>query len=224
MATSPEIDRELAALRKEIYEARSLIIKTDNLLKTLHSDLKAVGARQVNAERKHFIGHVAAYVVFGVIMAGGAHLYATGAVEGERTAIRELQSEAIAARENARVAMKEAEQTQTAFELASEDAMAIYQSLHSSDASERAEGMAQLGRINRSNLSPLASVVLAAREDQLREGLARSAYERGSAQYRKKNMKAIRSRGNKSTELSVQSKSMYPQSKKWSPVSILKHG
>ena len=40
-----DLERELADIRREVIEGRNLVIRTDNLLKTLHSEVKAFGAR-----------------------------------------------------------------------------------------------------------------------------------------------------------------------------------
>ena len=44
MAT--ETDKGLDDIRREVIESRNLVIKTDNLLKNLHAELKVVGKRQ----------------------------------------------------------------------------------------------------------------------------------------------------------------------------------
>src|SRR5689334_8097455 len=56
------IDRELAELRKEVLESRNLVIKTDNLLKNLFAELKAVAKKNDDQYRRTWFASGAAYL------------------------------------------------------------------------------------------------------------------------------------------------------------------
>src|SRR5258708_19595292 len=80
---------DLSLLRKEVIEARNLIIKTDNLLKNLHAELKQMGRKHEEQEKRHWMTSVTAYIAFAVIAAAGAIAYARAEV---RTAPDEAQT------------------------------------------------------------------------------------------------------------------------------------
>ena len=58
-----DLERELADIRREVIEGRNLVIRTDNLLKTLHSEVKSFGVRQKEFERKLRLSSAAAYAL-----------------------------------------------------------------------------------------------------------------------------------------------------------------
>ena len=71
--TKPESDnKELSEIRKEVIEARNLVIKTDNLLKNLHAEVKAVGKRHEDFQRRQWISSGVAYAMFAILAVGGA--------------------------------------------------------------------------------------------------------------------------------------------------------
>src|SRR3954470_18513345 len=72
MAT--DTDKSLDDIRREVIEARNLVIKTDNLLKNLHAELKGVGKRQEDFQKHLWISSAAAYVLFLVLVVVGASL------------------------------------------------------------------------------------------------------------------------------------------------------
>ena len=60
-------ERDLSDLRREVIESRNLVIKTDNLLKNLHAELKHMGRKQEQFEKRHMATSVAAYILFAAI-------------------------------------------------------------------------------------------------------------------------------------------------------------
>src|SRR5205823_12869213 len=77
-------DRDLEILRREIIESRNLVIKTDNLLKNLHAELKQMGRKQELFEKRHMATSVAAYVLFAAIATLGAFTFARSEIRGAR--------------------------------------------------------------------------------------------------------------------------------------------
>ena len=77
-------ERDLEILRREVIESRNLVIKTDNLLKNLHAELKQMGRKQELFEKRHMMTSVAAYVLFATIATLGAFAFARSEIRGAR--------------------------------------------------------------------------------------------------------------------------------------------
>src|SRR5438874_11104633 len=82
-------DRDLEILRREVIESRNLVIKTDNLLKNLHAELKQMGRKQEMFESRHWMTSVVAYLIFTILLGLGAYSLA-------RAEIRVAREEAVA--------------------------------------------------------------------------------------------------------------------------------
>jgi TolA-binding protein len=63
-----EFDEELRDIKREIIESRGLIIKTNNLTNALAADLKSIGKRQQNFERRAFWNSAAANLLFVIVV------------------------------------------------------------------------------------------------------------------------------------------------------------
>ena len=63
---------ELARLREEVVNTRNVTIKTDNVIKNLSAEVKAITDKQARQERKTLINSVAAYFLFVVLITGGS--------------------------------------------------------------------------------------------------------------------------------------------------------
>lgn len=63
-----EFDDQLRDLKREIIESRGMIIKTNNLTNALAADLKSIGKRQHNSERRAFWNSAAANLLFVVVV------------------------------------------------------------------------------------------------------------------------------------------------------------
>ena len=61
-----DFDDELRDIKREIIESRGLIIKTNNLTNALASDIKSIGKRQQNFERRAFWNSAAVNLLFSV--------------------------------------------------------------------------------------------------------------------------------------------------------------
>ena len=85
-------DGDLSTLRKELIEARNLVIKTDNLLKNLHAELKQMGRKHEEQEKRHWMTSVTAYIGFAVIAGAGAIAYANAEGKVKDTPYREKTS------------------------------------------------------------------------------------------------------------------------------------
>src|SRR3989454_4371546 len=78
-------DGDISTLRKELIEARNLVIKTDTLLKNLHAELKQMGRKHEEQEKRHWMTSVTAYIGFAVIAGVGAIAYANAEVRTARS-------------------------------------------------------------------------------------------------------------------------------------------
>ena len=103
-------DGDISTLRKELIEARNLVIKTDNLLKNLHAELKQMGRRHEEQEKRHWMTSVTAYIGFAVIAGAGAIAYANAEVRTARSDAQANEARAAALQKDAEK-IKAAEQT-----------------------------------------------------------------------------------------------------------------
>ena len=72
-----ELDKGLEEICREVIESRNLVIKTDNLLKNLHAELKMVGKRQEDFQKRQWISSGVAYAGFAILCVTGAILVST---------------------------------------------------------------------------------------------------------------------------------------------------
>lgn len=68
------VAEELTRLREEVMNTRNLTIKTDNLIKSLGSEIKTIARRHGGQERKLLFNSAVAYVLFVAVIAGGLWL------------------------------------------------------------------------------------------------------------------------------------------------------
>jgi len=62
-----DADEEIREIKKEVIEARGLIIKSNNLTNSLAADIKSIGKRQVGYERRFNLNSGIAYVLFAAL-------------------------------------------------------------------------------------------------------------------------------------------------------------
>src|SRR5947209_15772273 len=67
-----EVEKGFDEIRREVIESRNLVIKTDNLLKNLHAEVKMVGKRQEDFQKRQFLSSAVAYALFAAIAIAGA--------------------------------------------------------------------------------------------------------------------------------------------------------
>ena len=184
----PSERREFSELRKEVVEARNLIIKTDNLLKNMHAELKRVGDRQEEFARRRFFSSAVAYVLFALLAALGAFSVAKtdSAREREQSAAaeskaRELQQKYEALQHN-----------DLARSEASEKAARVFDQLASEkEGAGLSQAMANALRVDRKLLSALETKALDDRVATLKTQVAQAALERGNAAVRRNEHKAV---------------------------------
>ncbi|RMG16831.1 MAG: hypothetical protein D6729_10170 [Deltaproteobacteria bacterium] len=183
------VEKEIAALRQEVYEARGLIIKSDNLLRNLHAELKAIAKKQQEAERRHFVGHVVSLILFAVLAGAGAYLATTLAVAAERASATKALEAARKAAEEAKAREAEVVAEEKAREEAVQRALALWRRLESEDPAEREAALEEAAALDLAKAGPLAEEAVGRRVRQLLEARARAAWERGREAFKKQQMK-----------------------------------
>ncbi len=179
---------EYAVLRKEIVEARNLIIKTDNLLKNLHAELKQMGRKHDEQEKRHWMTSVTAYIAFVILAAVGAIAYA-------RAEVRTARDEASANESRAIALQKDAEKIKAADQVrkdASEKAMSVYQMLGTEkEGPGLNQAMQQALHLDRSQLSALEARAIDDRTAGMKQKMADMALAAGQRAFRQQDWKGV---------------------------------
>ncbi|HUJ24841.1 MAG TPA: tetratricopeptide repeat protein [Myxococcales bacterium] len=180
-AAPPPAHNEMASLRKEVLEARNLIIKTDNLLKNLHAEVKKLGDRAEEQENRHWMTSVTAYVVFAVMAAVAAIAYA-------RSEVRSAREEAQGLEARAAGLQKEAEKIKAADQVrrdASEKALRVYDLLGSEkEGPGLNQALQQSLHLDRAQISALEGKAIDDRTAGMKARMAEAALAAGSTAYR----------------------------------------
>ncbi len=192
MSSERQFAAEIASLRKEIFETRNLVIKTDNLLKTFHLELKEVGRNHAHTARRHLLSNVAAYSVIGVLglafaLTYGAVLQRSAKHESEGALLKAQKLQAVA---DARMAA--ANKRAKEIEEANGDVTAVWELLTSDDAKKQEEGLARAATLNRNSLSSFARTVLDHTANGMREERASQAFSTGMAEQRAGNTRTAK--------------------------------
>lgn len=183
----PEVEKELAEIRREVIESRNLVIKTDNVLKNLHAEVKAVGKRHEDWQRKQWISSGVAYALFAFLAIGGAVMYGratTSTIGDERERLEKQIADLSAQLEKQRT---ELAANQSAQRAASE----VYKMMTTLPGDERLKGVDALVKLDTSRLSPLERQALNDRAAQLRKEAGDAAFERGKLAFRRNEMKTV---------------------------------
>jgi hypothetical protein len=174
-------DSELALLRKEVIEARNLVIKTDNLLKNLHAELKQMGRKHDEQEKRHWMTSVTAYVAFAILAGAGAFAYA-------RAEVRSAHDEAVQNEARAKQLTQESERfarNEAAHKDESEKAARVFELLGSEkEGPGLNQAMSQAMHLDRKLISPLEAKAIDDRAAGMKTRIADGALERGQRAFR----------------------------------------
>ena len=173
-------ERDLSDLRREVIESRNLVIKTDNLLKNLHAELKQMGRKQELFEKRHMMTSVAAYFLFATIATVGAFTFARSEIRGAReeaTAnegkVKQLTQELDTQRRVEGSRREASEKAARAYELLGSEKEGPGQTL----------AMDQALHLDRQLLSRLEAKALDDRAAGMKAKMAQAALERGNAAF-----------------------------------------
>jgi tetratricopeptide (TPR) repeat protein len=170
-----DLEKELADIRREVIESRTLVIRADNQLKTLHAEVKTVGRRLEAAIKSQRLASATAYGLF-ALLAVGAGLAVTvvrGAVAAhERAELNAQLAEATAALEQTKA------QTAAAA-AASRNAGEVFRMLAEGSLDDRLKAVPALARLDETHLTPLERRALHERVEVTRREIGATALERG---------------------------------------------
>jgi TolA-binding protein len=179
-----ESEKDFSELRREVIEARNLVIKTDNLLKNLHAELKAVGKRQEEFQTRQWISSAVAYVLFAVLCATGATM-----IVSARTSSASQERQRLEAKVAELTGQMEKEKADSlAVASAQRTASEVYKLMTTLPGDERLKGVDALVKLETTRLSPLERQALNDRANLLRNEIGQSAFERGKAAFRRNEM------------------------------------
>ncbi|WP_437340828.1 tetratricopeptide repeat protein [Corallococcus exercitus] len=182
-----DVEKELSELRREVIESRNLVIKTDNLLKNLHAEVKAVGKRHEDFQKRQWLSSAVAYALFAVLAVGGAVLV-NGARSSSNTNERERLEKQVADLSG----QLEKQRADTTAHLTSQRAAGeVYKMMTTLPGDERLKGIDALVKLDTSKLSSLERQALNDRAAILRRETGDAALERGKIAFRKNEMPAV---------------------------------
>jgi len=185
-------------LRKEVVEARNLIIKNDNLLKNLHAELKQMGRKQEMFEGRHWMTSIVAYVIFTVLLGLGAYSLA-------RAEIRVAREEASANEAKVHQLSQDLEKLragEAAKREASEKAARVYDLLGTEkEGPGLNQAMSQAVHLDRQLVSPLESKAIDDRAAGMKGRMAQAALDRGNSAFRRSDWAAAASELSRYLEL-----------------------
>jgi tetratricopeptide (TPR) repeat protein len=170
-----DLDKEVADIRREVIESRTLVIRADNQLKTLHAEVKTVGRRLEAAIAQQRLASAAAYALF-ALLAVGAGLVVTvvrGAVAAHE---RETLTQELAL---ASQALEQARAQASAAAAASRNASDVYRTLAEGSLEDRLKAVPSLARLDAAHLTPLERRALQERVELARRDIGATALERG---------------------------------------------
>jgi tetratricopeptide (TPR) repeat protein len=183
--TKPEQNKELSEIRKEVIEARNLVIKTDSLLKNLHAEVKAIGKRHEDLQKRQWISSGVAYAIFAALCVAGAVLVSSAKSSGA-TAERERLEKTVA---ELTTQLDKQRTELTATQTAQRQAAEVFRLMTTLPGDERLKGVDELVKLDTSKLTQLERQALTDKAAQLRREIGDSAFERGKAAFRRNDMK-----------------------------------
>jgi TolA-binding protein len=181
----PEQGKELSEIRKEVIEARNLVIKTDSLLKNLHAEVKAIGKRHEELQKRQWISSGVAYAIFAALCVAGAVVVSsarTSTASSERERLEKTVVELTTQLEKQR---GDAAATQTS----QRDAAEVFRMMTTLPGDERLKGVDALVKLDTSKLTQLERHALNDKAAQLRREIGDAAFERGKSAFRRNDMK-----------------------------------
>ncbi|WP_233604822.1 tol-pal system YbgF family protein [Corallococcus sp. AB030] len=182
-----DLEKELSELRREVIESRNLVIKTDNLLKNLHAEVKAVGKRHEDFQKRQWLSSAVAYTLFAVLAVGGAVLV-NGARSSSNTNERERLEKQVA---DLSGQLEKQRADSTSHLTAQRAANEVYKMMTTLPGDERLKGIDALVKLDTQKLSSLERQALNDRAAILRRETGDAALERGKIAFRKNEMPAV---------------------------------
>lgn len=182
-----DLDKELSEIKREVIEGRNLVIKTDNLLKNLHAELKAVSKRQEEFEKRKLFSSGVAYVLFAVLAVAGAIMISqarVSAVGVDKDRYEKTIGELTQKLEDSKKDLAE-RQASTA------RAYDVYRMMTERPGDERLQGVDAFAKLDVARLTSLERTALKDRAESLRNEIGQAAFERGKQAFRRNDMNEV---------------------------------
>lgn len=180
----PDLDRELTEIKREVIEGRNLVIKTDNLLKNLHAELKAVSKRQEEFEKRKLISSGVAYALFAALAVTGAILVSQARVSAAGVD-KDRYEKTIA---ELTLKLDETRKDATERQAAATRAFDVYRLMTERPGDERLQGVEAFAKMDMARVSALEKQALKDRAESLRNEIGQTAFERGKQAFRRNDM------------------------------------
>jgi tetratricopeptide (TPR) repeat protein len=176
------LEDDIQEIKRETTESHNLIIKTDNLVKNLSSELRKIQKKQERYERKYIFNSVVAYVIFVVVIFGGLYVAfdaKVGVVRREKEALEEqLQKTEAKAKELQKRLSIRGQQEKTA-----ERFLRLKKDNRNLDALKVAESL------DPNLISPLLERLVTREAEELRQQLGNESLQAGKVLYSRGQLK-----------------------------------
>lgn len=167
-----DVDEEIREIKREIIEARGLIIKTSNLTNSLASDIKSIAKRQAGYERRFHWNSWVAYILFAALSFLGLWLATQARISEAESAVEQLRQQAEELRRELEEERARAEQRAHAEAQAAQ----FYRLIRER---RRVEAVERYPEIRRAQLSPAEAAFFQDQIDRFQVDLSVEAYQNG---------------------------------------------
>ena len=164
---------ELREIKKEIIEARGLIIKSNNLANSLSAEMRSIAKRQASYERQISLNSIVTYVIVAVVAWAGVQLAYNYRQSSIEESLEIARKEATDAKAELAVMTKQSSQAGTP---KGEDLLAIWELINEG---ERQAAIDAFEALDPETLSPLEKKLLSSAIDQFRGDLSMQHYSKG---------------------------------------------
>lgn len=163
----------LRDIKKEIIEARGLIIKSNNLANSLSAEVRSIAKRQTSYERSLSLNSIVTYIIFAIVCWGGIQLAYTYRQSAMQDALDKAKKEAQVAKKELAALKK---QTRPEKNKGPENLMALYKLINEG---ERQAAIDAYDALDRKHLTEFEDKLLTDAIDGFRSDLSMQHYARG---------------------------------------------
>jgi tetratricopeptide (TPR) repeat protein len=167
------VEDEIQEIKNEIIQSHNLVIKTDNLIKGLSTEIRQIQKKQESYERKYWINSVWSYVIFAALAFAGVYLAfeaKVGAVNREKIDLEKQLAKA----------KGEADELQAKLSVRSQQEKTVEDLLRLKRDNQDDEALKVVEALDPNHLSPVLGRLVARETTELREKVARQALATGN--------------------------------------------
>lgn len=176
-----DIDRVLEEIRRETVEARNLVIKTDNQLKNVQADLKAMYRRYEESTSRQWVASGVAYVLFAALAVAAAWFV----VRASGRSAHDDQAKLEARLQDAAKQLETLQRTMAARDDADQRIAAAWRGMQSESAEDRLKAAEASQRIEVAALAPWVKSVLTEKSAAIRGEVGTALLDKGRAAFRR---------------------------------------